>query len=144
MMEKSIKYVIAFVAFLVFGGLVALGVFSAKDKYVAYQAEQKLKTEQQEATYAKCQELAKEVVKYIEANREDEKLKEADASEALQFIVKDEQDAWGNKYQLAIQDDAVIVSSPGPTDSEDDNVEAFWPVTLPKKSVFDRVKGLFR
>ncbi len=154
-MEKFSKYIVAFMAFAIFGGLVAWGLFAAKDKFVAWNeqrvaeekeqaAKQQLLDEQVATTSEKCKELCSEVVKYIEANKEDDKLKQDDAQTALQFIVADERDPWGNQYILAIDAESVIVSSPGPSDSASDDVQASAKIKLPEKSMWQKVQGFFK
>lgn len=146
MSEKTTKLIVGFIAFVIFGGLTAWGLFSAKDSFVQWQAEVKKNKQDIATTQQKCEELCGEVVKYIEANKDNENLKtdHAAAAKAVFFIVQDEQDAWGNTFALNISEKAVTVVSQGPTESEEDDVSVSIEIELPQKSMWQRAIGFFK
>ena len=132
----------------IFGGLVAWGALSAKDKWDAHRAEvARVEAEEKadlDTARSKCVELCGELTKYVEANKDNKDLKPEDMVKAMKFIVEDEQDPWGKKYVLVVGEDIVTVSSAGHANSEEGGIAHSTKIVMPKKSMWDRAKGLFK
>jgi hypothetical protein len=83
------------------------------------------------------------VVCLVDANKDNDDLKAEDMVKAMKFIVEDEQDPWGKKYVLVGGEDIVTVSSARRANSEGRD-RTFDENSHPKKSMWDRAKGLFK